>query len=100
MNRAITFKVDQKKIRHFVMRFSNLQYMEVVVNKSKLHFKDSLLRQVPVIKVLVTDNGKKTKALSLYSKPKDESTKAETELLYDPEYFYAYIDDRPDQIFI
>lgn len=99
-NKAITFEVDQKKIRRFLMGFSNLQYMEVVENNSKLHFKDSLLRQLPFIKVSLIDISKKTKTLSLYTKPLDATTKAETELHYDPGYFYAYVDDRPNQIFI
>jgi hypothetical protein len=59
-----------------------------------------LLSQTPVIKVTLTETGRKTKTLSLFIKPIEKSTKAETDLLYDPGYFYAYLDDRPDQIFI
>jgi hypothetical protein len=100
MNKSVSFELNHKKVRHFLMGFSNLQYMEVVEYTSRPHFKDSLLMQTPVIKVILTETGKKAKTLSLYSKPADQSTKAVTELSFDPGYFYAHVDDRPEQIFL
>jgi hypothetical protein len=91
---------DQKRIRRFLLGFTNLQFMELVLFKSRPDFKDSLLRTKPLIKVTLTETGKKSKSLYLYPKPVDSRTKTEKDILFDPRYFYAYIDDRPDQIFL
>jgi hypothetical protein len=91
---------DQKKAKRFLIGFSNIQYMEILNFQGINHFKDSILKQTPVIRVSITDINNKIKVLSLFLKPKDIRTKAETDLLYDPAYFYAIVNDRSDQILI
>lgn len=99
-NKPVGFELNQKQIRRFLMGFSNLQYIEVVESRSQVHFKDSLLLQTALMKVTVTEIGKQPKTLSLYSKPKDRASKDESAQQYDPGYFYAYVDDRFDQVFV
>jgi hypothetical protein len=91
---------DEKKIKRFLMGFTNLQYMEILTLENGKHFKDSLFRQMPAVKVSVTDINHKIKILILYLRAKDNRTKSETDVMYDPAYFYAVCNDRPDQIFI
>jgi hypothetical protein len=97
---TLSFESDQKKIKRFLMGFSNLQYVEIHNIPRINQFRDSLSRQIPAIKVSVTDINKSVKTLFLYLKQKDNRTKTETDLLYDPAYFYAIADDRSGQVFI
>jgi hypothetical protein len=95
-----SYASDEKKIKRFLMGFSNLQYMEILDIKNEKHFRDSLFKQIPAVNVSVTDLNKKTKILTLYLRAKDKLTKSEADLLSDQAYFYAVVNDRPEQIFI
>lgn len=89
--------INTSKIKHYLLEFSNIQFVDVVRDFSKTK-SDSILNSMPVAIISVTDKEGKTKSMKLYYRHSGYKTRSELMPGIDADYYYAQITDRSGEI--
>jgi hypothetical protein len=92
-------QVDTKKIKKFLMGFTDIQFLSVIKEMDTMR-KDTLAHSAPAITIVVTDNKNVNKVLKLFLRLSDKRTLSESKPGIDASSYVATISDRPGEYFM